>query len=134
MAEPATALMIMPSLVMGGIIGLIELIFVHADERGMGWFMHGLHALPVTIIFVFVSMNVGWALNIANIGITENMWVDLGVRAGIAILAMLKIAGAAAIAGKVGEKFIHTVMIGGLIFAAPYAWIVIGPLMPPFLQ
>lgn len=130
----SAALVIMPALVMGGVIGLVELVFVHADERGMGWFMHGIHALPATILFVFVSMNISWAFSMANISIAENLWVDMGVRAVIAIVAMLKIAAAAAIAGRVGEKFIHTAMIGGLIFAAPYMWPIIAPMMPAFLR
>ncbi|MBN1503347.1 hypothetical protein JW930_07445 [Candidatus Woesearchaeota archaeon] len=130
MAEPATTFVLIPALIMGGIIGLVELVFVHADERGMGWFVHGLHALPVTMLFVFVSMNVGWALNFLHIGIAENIWVDLGVRFVIALIAMLKIAGAAAIAGRVGEKIIHTLIIGVLVFAAPYVWMLIGPIMP----
>lgn len=134
MVEAATTLLIIPALVMGGIIGLVELLFVHADERGMGWFIHGLHALPVTMLFVFVSMNVGWALNFLHIGIVGNMWVDLGVRLVIAIIAMLKIAGAAAIAGRVGEKFIHTLLIGALVFVAPYVWLIIAPMMPAAIK
>ena len=124
------ALVIFPALIIGAAIGLIELFFVHADEIGMGWFAHGLHALPFTMIFTFASMNVGFVLSFFPGGITETIWVDLAVRAVIAILGMLKIAGAAAIAGRVGERFYHTLVIGGLLFAAPYAWIFLGPFIP----
>ncbi len=43
---------------------------------------------------------------------------------------MFKIAAAAAIAGRVGERFYHIAIIGGFIFAAPYIWMVLGPFIP----
>jgi hypothetical protein len=130
MAAEGPVLLILPALLFGAIIGLIEMIFVHSDEIGMGWFMHGLHAFPFTMLFTFVSMNVSWALTFVPGGLTSSIWVDLGVRLVIAIIGMLKIAAAAAIAGRVGERFYHTAIIGGLIFAAPYVWMLIGPIIP----
>ena len=121
---------ILPALLIGAIIGLIEMFFVHADEIGMGWMLHGLHALPFTILFVFISMNIGFFLGFVPGGISETIWVDLGVRLIIAIIAMIKIAAAAAIAGRVGERFYHTLIIGILIFLAPYVWMVAGPFIP----
>lgn len=123
-------LIILPALLIGAVIGLIEMFFVHADEVGMGWMLHGLHALPFTILFAFISMNVGFVLGFIPGGITETIWVDLGVRLAVSIIAMLKIAAAAAIAGRVGERFYHTLIIGALIFAAPYVWMVVGPFIP----
>jgi hypothetical protein len=43
---------------------------------------------------------------------------------------MIKIQTAAAIANRVGERVYHTVIIGALIFAAPYIWGFIGPYVP----
>jgi hypothetical protein len=128
-AATTTALIIFPAILFGIIIAFIEMIFVHSDEIGMGWFMHGLHAFPFAILFTFISMNVSWALTFIP-GIKENIWIDLGIRAVIAILAMLKISAAAAIAGRVGERFYHTLAIGGIIFIAPYVWMIIGPILP----
>ncbi len=131
---------IIPALVMGIIIGLVELLFVHADEGAMGmtWISHGLHALPFTILFVFVSMNIHFVLGLIGVSITESFAVVLGVRIVVAIVAMIKIAGAAAISPGmrgVGEKLPHTLIIGALVFAAPYAWDlflagIIGPMLP----
>ena len=133
MAVEQASFVILPALLMGGIIGLIELFFVHADEVGMGWFMHGLHALPFTILFTFANMNVSWVLGFIPGGITETIFVDIGIRLAVSIIGMLKVAGAAAIAGRVGERFYHTLVIGALIFAAPYIWMLIGPIIPlPF--
>jgi hypothetical protein len=124
---------LVPALVMGIIIGFVEVVFVHSDEAGMGWFMHAAHALPFTMFFVFVSMNIGFVFDLLNLAITQNFWVDLGVRIVVGIIAMVKIAGAAAIVGKVGEKWYHTLIIGALIIVAPYVWDFIGPMVMPML-
>ncbi len=130
MATVETGLIILPALIMGAVLGLIEMIFVHSDEIGMGWFYHGLHAFPFTMGFTFLSMNVTFAYKFLHLPFVENLWVDLGIRAAIAIIAMIKIQAAAAIAGRVGERFHHTLIIGALIFASPYIWMVIGPFVP----
>ena len=101
-------LIIVPALFLGGIIGIIELFFVHADERGMGWLGHGLHALPATMFFTFISMNVSYALSLVGQSVSVNWQIELAVRVVIAIIAMLKISAAAAIVGRVGEKFGHS--------------------------
>lgn len=119
----AAEYIIWPAIIMGGIIGLIELFFVHADEAGMGWLSHGLHALPFTIFFVFISMNLGYVHSL--IGIPEGTMIDFGIRIAIGLVAMLKIGAAASIvpgARGVGEKLPHTIAIGALVVAAPYIW------------
>ncbi len=126
-------IVLFPALIMGIVIGLVEVFFVHADEAGMGWFMHALHAVPFTIFFVFISMNISFVFGLLNLAITENIWVDLGVRIVIGIIAMVKIAGAAAIVGRIGEKWYHTLIIGALIISAPYVWMFIGPSVSPML-
>lgn len=117
------ALLIGPSVLMALILSAVEIGFVHADEAGMHWITHALHTLPFMFLFTFISMNVGWALSL--VGFAENMWIDLGVRVVIGIVAMVKIGAAASITGKggVGEKKIHILIIGVLVAAAPYAWI-----------
>jgi len=130
MAAESVALNILPALILGAILGLIEMVFVHSDEIGMNWFMHGLHALPFTMLFVFVNMNVTWVLNFINSGLLSNFWVVFGVRAVVAIVAMVKIQAAAAIANRVGERIHHTIIIGLLILAVPYLWDAIGHLIP----
>ena len=133
-------MVIIPAIVMGILIGLVELFFVKLDEGAMGmtWLIHGLHALPFAVLFVFVSMNVSFVLGLINIAVTGSSAVELGVRIVVALIAMMKIAGAAAIAPGakgVGEKLPHTFIIGALIFAAPYIWEfvlagIIGPYIP----
>ncbi|MEK6967860.1 MAG: hypothetical protein AABX51_04470 [Nanoarchaeota archaeon] len=127
-------LLIIPALILGAIIGIIELVFVHQDEAGMGWLGHGLHAIPTMMFFIFASMNVDWVLGL--FGTSElklgGIWVVIAIRAVIAILATLKIGAAAAIAGRVGEKIYHSLIIGCLVAAAPYIWLfALGPLLKP---
>ena len=134
---PEANLIIIPALFFGGILGIIELYFVHQDEAGMGWLGHGLHAIPATIFFTFISMNVSYALALIGSSINVTWQIELAVRVVVAIIAMLKVSAAAAIVGRVGEKFPHTVTMGALIFAAPYAWQFLGPTLTkalPFLS
>ncbi|MCF7866259.1 hypothetical protein K9L67_02970 [Candidatus Woesearchaeota archaeon] len=120
--QAAAELIIGPSLALGIILGFVELVFLSKDEAGMHWLKHGLHAIPAMLIFTFIAMNISWALHI--IGVADNFWIDLGARALIGIIAMVKIKAAASITGKggVGESFIHTLIIGVLIIASPYIW------------
>jgi len=114
---------IIPVLVLGAVLGVLELIFVHQDEAGMGWLKHGLHALPTMFVFLFISMNIQWVLGL--FGMKENLWLDIGIRVVIGIIAMAKISAAAAVAGRVGEKLPHTIIIGVLVMAAPFIWEII---------
>jgi len=111
---------IVPVIIIGLILAILELIFVHQDEAGMGWMRHGFHAIPTMFIFVFISMNIklveGW------LGIGNNIWIVIGIRSLIGIIAAVKISAAAAVAGRVGEKLPHTLMIAALIIAAPFVW------------
>ncbi len=122
---------LIPALVYGGLIGLLEVIFVHSDESGMGWFKHAVHAFPFAVIFAFISMNAPFVLGYFNLVLPFN---EVFIYAGIALIALLKIQTAAAIAGKTGEKFTHTIIIALLIFAAPYVHQYIWPLLPSYLQ
>jgi len=123
MAEPTT-LVIVPALIMGTIIGLIELFFVHSDEQSMGilWLTHGLHAVPFAIIFVFINMNVEWAAGLLGFKLTQSIYVEAAVRIVIGLLAMVKVASAAALVrgSMIGEKMIHSLMIGVLVAVSPY--------------
>jgi len=123
-------LIVMPALIMGAVIGLIEMFFVHADEIGMGWFMHGLHALPATMFFTFVSMNIAWTMTILPFSVPGGFLGELAVRAVIALIAMIKIQTAAAIAGKVGVRIQHTLVLGAMIMASPYIWMILDPFVP----
>ncbi len=113
-------IVIIPVVVIGLVLAILELVFVHQDETGMGWMKHGLHAIPTMFIFIFISMNIPLVLEL--VGWKDNMWINIGIRVVIGIIAMIKIGAAAAVAGRVGEKLPHTLIIGALIMVAPYLW------------
>jgi len=116
----ATSIVIVPALIIGLILAVIELVFVHQDEAGMGWLKHGFHAIPTMLIFVFISMNC--PLVESWLKISNSIWIVIGIRVLVGILAAAKISAAAAVAGRVGEKLPHTLIIAALIIAAPFAW------------
>lgn len=107
--------------ILGVVIAFIEMIFVHQDEAGMGWLKHGLHAIPVMFIFLFISMNVEWVIGFIP-NFEPSTWMTIGVRVLIGLVAAVKIKLAAAVVGKAGEKTIHVIIIGALIAIAPYLW------------
>lgn len=128
-------LMILPAILFGLILGVIELIFLAKDEAGMHWLSHGLHAIPVMIIFTLIAFNIGFVLSL--VGMAETFMIDLGARVVIGIVAMVKIKAAASITGKggVGESWAHVLIIGVLMMAGPYIWEyglkgILGPYLP----
>lgn len=132
MAEP----FLIPAIAMGVFIGLVELFFVHADERGLGWLSHGLHTLPTAFIFTFVAMNLGYAADLVGVSLAQNFWLDIGIRAVIGLVAAIKVKAAAAIvSGKnaVGEKLSHALIVGALIAASPYLWQLVAPFAPDWM-
>ncbi len=126
-----------PALILGVAFGLLELIFVHSDEPGMGWLKHGLHAIPVMLVLLFISFNIGPVSAMVGYPLEESLWINLGVRVLLGIIATVKVKAAAAIAGKAssfGEKFWHAAVMGLLIAAAPYVWVYAEPLLPAYLK
>lgn len=113
---------ILPALVYGLILGIIELVFLAKDEAGMHWLKHGLHALPTMMIFTFVAFNISWTLGL--IGVADNFTIDLAARIGIGLIAMIKTKAAASITGRggAGESWTHVLIIGVLMMTGPYIW------------
>lgn len=121
---------------MGAAIGLIELFFVHADERGLGWLSHGLHALPVAMAFTFFAMNVDFFLHLVGFSLKTNIWIEAGVRVVLGLVAAIKVKSAAAVIqghNSVGEKLGHALIVGALIAASPYIWAFVAPMLPAWL-
>ena len=124
---------IIGAVIMGLIIGLIELFFVHADEAGMGWLGHGIHALPTAMLFVFIAMHVDLVFGLIGQAALQTQTTEIVVRSLIGLVAALKVKSAAAIAGRVGENWPHAIIIGALIAVSPYIWKYIGPIIMGFL-
>lgn len=124
--------MILPSIIMGLIIGALEMFFVYQDEMSMGILAitHALHTFPFTILFVFLSIHVEIIMNFLPM-IPATGIAILVVRIVVGIIALIKIAGAAALVkgSMIGEKWIHSIIIAILIIASPYIWDFVGPMI-----
>jgi len=121
--------------VYGLIVGLVELFFVHADESGLGWLRHGLHALPWCFVFTYVSMNT-WVVASYFPFEVPGWLLFYAVPIVLGIITTFKVKAAAAIArgGSVGEKFIHALIIGILVALAPFVYWAIGMANIEFLS
>ena len=122
---------LIPAILIGLIIAVVELVFVHQDESGLGWLSHGFHAIPIALFLTFISMNVPWVL-----GLSFMTWVPIWVGTFVippimGVIAAIKVKSAAAIAkgGSVGESWMHALIIGALIAAAPFIWFLVGDLL-----
>ena len=136
MVTDVTTFIYIGPIVIGLVIGLVELFFVHADEGGLGWLGHGLHAIPATILFTFISMNVPWVLSFDFMSWMPDWAGTFAIPAAIGLFAAIKIKTAAAIAkgGSVGEKLWHALAIGFLIAVAPFVWPFVFGFLPAILQ
>ncbi len=129
-------LLILPALYLGLVIGLYEAILLHRDVTvPTHRFGHMFHALVLSMIFVFASMNVDFVLSIIpalqNIAFVSN---PLVFRIAIGVIALFKIhAVSAAAPGMAGasvglkEKWSHSLIIAALIVVVPYVWPYIEP-------
>ena len=126
-----------PAIAMGAVIGIIEVFFVRQDEKGLGnWLSHGLHALPIAMILVFVSMNLQWAAELAGFSLESNFAVDLGLRILIGLVAAFKVKAASALVKGhhgVGESTVHAIIIGALVAGSPYIWVYLEPYAPAWV-
>lgn len=118
----------------GLIISIIEIIFVHNDELGSRWFVHALHAVPFTLLFVFINMNTAFVMSYVPVAFFQGFLGLLVVRVAVGLIATIKIKTAAAVIGGYGEKWPHAIVIGALIIAIPYVWdLVLKSLLRPIL-
>lgn len=143
MAEPTTALLIVPSLVFGAVIGLYEIILIHRDVTiPTHRFMHGLHALFFAIIATFCTMNVSFVFSFfPQLKTIPVLSTPLAFQVAVGLIAVAKIHGASAaikgsIPSSVGlkETWAHSLVIGALIVTAPYVYPFAKPMLPKWLQ
>lgn len=141
MAE-AAALIIGPSIALGLIIGAYEAIVIHRDVTvPTHRMMHMLHALALSVVFVFCAMNAAFVLNlipalqaIPVLGTAIGLQIAIGLIAAIKIHAVSKALPSAGGIKGAGETWFHSLLIGALIVAAPYAYPVIEPVLPDWIK
>jgi len=143
MADPvAPAMIIGPSLALGIIIGAYEAIVIHRDVSvPTHRFGHMIHAFILSVIFVFCSMNAQFVLDlIPAIASIPILGTALGLQIAIGLIAAVKIHGVSQAiktgggGAGLGETWFHSILIGALIIAAPYAYPVIEPILPDWIK
>ncbi len=139
----ADQILVLPALVLGLAIGIYEAILIHRDVTvPMHRFGHTLHAIVLAIIAVFITMNTEFV--VANVQQLQGLGffgTPLFIQIVVGLVMIVKIHGVSrAISGSIGmgsvglgETWAHSLIIGALCVAAPYAWPLLAPVMPVWL-
>lgn len=140
MALEMGSLMIMPALVMGIIIGIINLIMMIKDETGSASSVisHGATAFIWVIVFVFLSMNYTLVLSMIpslQNGFFGNVIVIrliLGLISAIYVHVHSGLFKGARGAGM-HETWLHSFGLGLLVAISPYIWPFLAPMLPTWM-
>lgn len=143
-AVTTQAIIIMPAIAIGAVIGLYESILLHRDVSvPTHRFGHTLHAFVYAIIAVFITMNTTWVYNtFAFLQTVPGLQYPVVFQGIIGVITMIKIHGASKVIqsrygmASVGlaETWTHSLVVGGLVVAAPYVWPFIAPMAPAWLK
>jgi hypothetical protein len=135
----APTVIIFPAIAIGLAIGIYEALVLHRDVTiPTHRFGHMLHALILAVIFVFISMNVAYVHSlIPALKSIPVLKYPIAVQIAVGLIAVIKIHGVSAALKSTGmsshgmsETWIHSLIIGVLIVAAPYAYMFIAPSLP----
>jgi len=133
------ALMIIPAIVAGIVIGIYEIVLVHRDVTiPTHRFGHGLQALFVAIIASFAVFNVPFVFNLfPQLAAIPYIGSVMGFRILIGLIMMVKIHGVSAALKGAGmathgmrETWLHSLIVAALVVLAPYVWPAIAPMLP----
>ncbi|HLC32738.1 MAG TPA: hypothetical protein VJJ82_02840 [Candidatus Nanoarchaeia archaeon] len=144
MATPAPVtpmIVIGPAIALGLAIGIYEALVIHRDVSvPTHRFGHTIHALILSIIFVFCTMNAAFVLKmIPALAKIPLIGTVLGLQIAIGLIAAIKIHGVSQALKSggggpgLGETWFHSILIGALIIAAPYAYPLVKPMLPTWL-
>jgi hypothetical protein len=132
--------MIVPGVIIGVIAGIVDLFFMIKDESGAAGQVigHGLGAFVPLIVFSIFSMHLEWlmGMSFAQGTILANEIVMRG--ALILVVTIVTFSKSKLFKGARGvgthESFLHTLIIGIIVGAAPYIWMLIGPMLPAWMS
>jgi len=133
------ALMIMPAIVSGLIIGIYEILLIHRDVTiPTHRFGHGLQAVFVAIVAAIAVFNVPFVFNLfPQLAAIPYLGTVLGFRILIGIIMMGKIHGVSAALKGAGmashgmrETWMHSLIVAALVILAPYIWPFVAPFLP----
>ena len=123
--------LIFPAIYMGLVLGLYEFFAIHKDLafRGSHFLKHFWHSLILSMVFIFVLMNIDFVL--ANFSFLQSIpFINnhIVIRVLVGLIIILKIHGAGVVArgvggmGSIGETWAHALIITGLVEASPFFW------------
>ncbi|MBS3171083.1 hypothetical protein J4449_00560 [Candidatus Woesearchaeota archaeon] len=134
--------LILPAIYMGLVLGLYEFFAIHKDLafRGSHFLKHFWHSLLVTMLFIFVLMNMNFVFeSIPALSTIPFLGNEIVVRVIIGLITILKVHGSGVVArgagrmGSIGETWVHALIITALIQAAPFAWPFVSRLISQYL-
>ena len=130
-----------PIIPMTLLLGIIQLFFVHKDEpfRGSHAISHGLHILILMPIFLFVVFNVQVAASLAGLSLSAWYVNEIFVRGVVAFVFGIKSYAMSVVAkGAAGrgmhEGILHVLIMMALVFAAPFVWPILEPMLPTWAK
>lgn len=133
---------LIPVLTIGVILGLYELFAIHADMnfRGSHWFGHGLHAIGIMIVAIFIIMNTEYFYEIAGVlnwGLptwVTNPWVFrilVGLILNIKMHSTSSLSHGGQLAARgLAEHWTHTILISALAVLSPLYWPILAQFLP----
>jgi hypothetical protein len=139
----APTVIILPAIAIGLAIGIYEALVLHRDVTiPTHRFGHMIHALILSVVFVFISMNVKFVHSLIP-GLQSIPFLKevLVFQIAVGLIAIIKIHGVSAALKSTGmashgmsETWIHSLVIGALIVAAPYIYPFIAPTLPAWIR
>lgn len=133
-----------PALFLGAIIGIYEAMVLHRDVNvATHRFGHMIHAFILSIVFTFATMNVDFVFatipalkTVPLLGIPLVFRIAIGLVAAIKIHATSRVIKSRAGGGGpgLGETWFHSLLIGAIIAAAPYAYPLLEPMIPGWVK
>ena len=136
---PETAI-IGPALLYGLIIALYEIVIVHRDVKNTTHrFMHTIHAVILSCVFVLCTMNSQLIFQIVPIlykipfAAPIMLQVFVGLLAAIKIHAISKVSKLGFNAKGLSETWLHSILVGVLVTTVPYVHLILKPFLPNWL-
>jgi hypothetical protein len=120
--------------IIGLVISIIELYFVHADEDSFGfkvWFTHGWHAIPWTTGLTIVNL-LGYYSYQTIAPYLPIPIPPIAIPFVIFIFSAIKLHSTTLILGKLGEKWVHVLIISLLVALTPFYYPYIASYLPNF--
>lgn len=139
------AILIMPAIALGLVIGLYEAILIHRDVSvPLHRFGHMMHALFLAVVAVFITMNIPYVLSLVPglKSVPVIAWNPaLIIRILVGLVMMFKIHATSSVLQGSGmstagtaETWTHSLVIAALTVAAPYVYPFVAPVLPSWLQ